>query len=82
MSRRRPAARWLPLLVLLLSAVMPQPGRAEHYPDRAVKIIVPFPAGGPTDVAARLIGQSLSAKLGQSVVMKITSARAEGSAPR
>jgi len=67
---RQMPARWLPLLVLLLSAVMPQPGRAEHYPDHAIKVIVPFPAGGPTDVAARLIGQSLSAKLGQSVVIE------------
>jgi len=70
LSRRRQAARWLPVLILLLSVVMPQPGRAEHYPERTVKIIVPFPAGGPTDVAARLIGQSLSAKLGQSVVIE------------
>jgi len=67
---RQMPARWLPLLVLLLSAVMPQPGRAAPYPDHAIKVIVPFPAGGPTDVAARLIGQSLSAKLGQSVVIE------------
>ena len=69
-SRHRPAIRWLSLLVLLLSGVVPQSGRAAPYPDRAIKIIVPFPAGGPTDVAARLIGQSLSAKLGQSVVIE------------
>ena len=69
-SRRRLATGWLPLFILLASAVVPQPGRAEHYPDRAIKIIVPFPAGGPTDVAARLIGQSLSTKLGQSVVIE------------
>jgi tripartite-type tricarboxylate transporter receptor subunit TctC len=69
-SRRRLVLRWLSLLVLLLSAVTPQSGRAGPYPDRAIKIIVPYPAGGPTDVAARLIGNSLSAKLGQSVVIE------------
>jgi tripartite-type tricarboxylate transporter receptor subunit TctC len=35
------------------------------YPDRPVKMIVPFAAGGPTDVVARLIGQKLSEKFGQ-----------------
>ena len=69
-GRSRRAARWLALLLLLAPAASPQAGRAERYPDHAVKIIVPFPAGGPTDVAARLIGQSLSAKLGQSVVIE------------
>src|SRR5215831_127362 len=34
------------------------------YPDRPVKIIVPFAAAGPTDVVARLIGQKLSEKYG------------------
>jgi hypothetical protein len=35
------------------------------YPDRPVKVIVPFAAGGPTDVTARLIGQKLLERFGQ-----------------
>jgi tripartite-type tricarboxylate transporter receptor subunit TctC len=38
---------------------------AAGYPDRVVKVIVPFPAGGVTDIAARLITQKLSERLGQ-----------------
>jgi len=43
---------------------------AQSYPNRLIKIIVPFPAGGPTDVAARLVVQSLSSSLGQNVIIE------------
>jgi tripartite-type tricarboxylate transporter receptor subunit TctC len=39
------------------------------YPGKSVRFIVPFPAGGPTDVLARVIGQKLSEQLGQPVVL-------------
>jgi tripartite-type tricarboxylate transporter receptor subunit TctC len=45
-------------------------GRAEAYPERTIKIVVPFPAGGPTDVAARLVAQSLSPRLGHNVIVE------------
>jgi tripartite-type tricarboxylate transporter receptor subunit TctC len=38
---------------------------AQQYPNKPVKIIIPFPAGGVTDIAGRLIAQRLSEKLGQ-----------------
>lgn len=38
---------------------------AQQYPTKPVKIIIPFPAGGVTDIAGRLIAQKLSEKLGQ-----------------
>jgi len=42
---------------------------AEAYPTRPVRLIVPFPAGGATDIVARLIGQWLSERLGQQFVI-------------
>jgi tripartite-type tricarboxylate transporter receptor subunit TctC len=40
----------------------------DKYPSRPIKMIVPFPAGGPIDVMARLVGQKLSTTVGQIVV--------------
>src|SRR5436309_14878940 len=70
--RPRRIARTLPALLLtcLCLASSLEPARAEGYPDRTIKLIVPFPAGGPTDVAARLLAQSLSPRLGQNVIVE------------
>ena len=47
-----------------------QPVSAQTYPDRPIKIVVPFPAGGPNDVMARLIAQTLSTGFGQPVIVE------------
>jgi tripartite-type tricarboxylate transporter receptor subunit TctC len=54
-------------LALSLAAVSPS---AADYPDHTIKIIVPFAAGGGTDVLARIIAQSLNSKWGQPVVVE------------
>ena len=42
----------------------------EKYPTRPIRLLVPFPAGGPVDVMGRLIGQKLSSTLGQQVIIE------------
>jgi tripartite-type tricarboxylate transporter receptor subunit TctC len=42
---------------------------SQAYPSKPVRIIVPFPAGNATDIVARLVGQSLSERLGQSFII-------------
>jgi tripartite-type tricarboxylate transporter receptor subunit TctC len=61
------------LIALLAIALVPsasRPGHAQAYPQRLIKIVVPFPAGGPTDVAARLIAAALASRLGQNVIVE------------
>ena len=46
------------------------PARADGYPERTVKIVVPFPAGGTADLLPRVIAESLSRKWGQPVIIE------------
>ena len=59
-------ARFLAMCVLALATT---PALAQ-YPSRPIKLIVPIPAGGAPDIAARVIGQKLSELLGQAVVVE------------
>jgi len=70
-SRRRLARGCISagLALAAMLAVLPQ-ADAQDYPSRPVKIIVPFPAGGTADVMPRVIGEWLSRKWGQPVVVE------------
>jgi tripartite-type tricarboxylate transporter receptor subunit TctC len=57
-------------LALTGVAALALPAAAQNYPDHPVKIIVPFGAGGPADVYARVIGQHLQESLKQSFVIE------------
>ncbi len=70
-SGRHPV-RWMVGAGIALAAMLAAlPGvRAQDYPSRAVKIIVPFPAGGTADVMPRIFAEWLSRKWGQPVVVE------------
>lgn len=57
--------------LLAAAAVLPATAHAQPaYPSRVVRIVVPYPAGGATDVIARMIGEKLTAQWGQPVVIE------------
>src|SRR5215218_6416184 len=61
------------LLLTLLALVMASPSFAQgdaSYPDRPVRIVVPFPAGSATDIVSRLMAQKFSARLGQQFIVE------------
>ena len=64
----RPVLAALGTIAALLT-IAPAPSAAQTYPARPVTLIVPFPAGGPADIIARILAQSLSQTLGQSVIV-------------
>ena len=65
------ASLLLACLILLVTALAgPTPAVAQTWPERTIKLIVPFPAGGPTDVAARLVVEHMTARLRQSIVVE------------
>jgi tripartite-type tricarboxylate transporter receptor subunit TctC len=58
------------LVSTLLVAFASAQERPDAFPTRSIKIVVPFPAGGPSDVLARMIGVKMSEDWGQSVVVE------------
>ena len=60
----------LALFLVLLAPNLFSPSLADDYPSRPIRVIVPFGAGGPADVAARLLGKEFQASLGQPFVVE------------
>jgi tripartite-type tricarboxylate transporter receptor subunit TctC len=53
----------------LAAALASTPGAAQNYPTKAIRLIVPFPPGGPNDILGRVLAQILSEQLGYQVVV-------------
>jgi len=64
------AFRWMAALAAALAVSLAGPALAQDYPNKTIKMIVPYPPGGPTDVQARVVAQKLGELLGQSVVVE------------
>src|ERR1700751_3984994 len=64
--------RWIAFAVVsaLMMGTAAAQERPDAFPTRSIKIVVPFPAGGPSDVLARMIGQKMSEDWGQAVVVE------------
>ncbi|MFL6929632.1 MAG: Bug family tripartite tricarboxylate transporter substrate binding protein [Xanthobacteraceae bacterium] len=57
------------LMVIALTAAPTAVALAQSYPDKPIKMVVPFPPGGPIDTMGRLVAHHLTASLGQQVVI-------------
>jgi tripartite-type tricarboxylate transporter receptor subunit TctC len=54
---------------LVVALCLPSAALAQAYPDRAIRFVVPYPAGGPLDIVARLLAQKVSQAVAQPVVV-------------
>src|SRR5215470_17714176 len=71
MRNRTMRTQWAKFAVmLLLVCAMPATGLAQAWPQRPIKMIVPFPAGGGTDFIGRLAAKHLTERLGQQIIVE------------
>ena len=54
---------------IAMAGIFPVAAQAQTYPSKSIRMIVPFPAGGATDIVARLIAQKLGGAVGQQVIV-------------
>ena len=71
MKRRKSITLILTLGLALAIGLVPVQSRAQTWPQRAVRVILPLPAGTATDMAARLFAQRLAERWGQPVIVDL-----------
>lgn len=62
--------RWLAAALSLIVALAAWPAESQEYPSHVITMVVPFPAGGPTDLVGRLIANVMSKELGQQIIIE------------
>jgi tripartite-type tricarboxylate transporter receptor subunit TctC len=67
---------WRALAAGLSLLLLPAPGTAQDFPTKPIKLIVPFPPGGPNDIIARLVGQRMTELCKQPVIIENRSGQA------
>ena len=60
----------LKALVIGLTLLCPASSMAQDFPNKPIRLIVPFPPGGPNDIIARVVGQRMSEILKQSIIIE------------
>jgi tripartite-type tricarboxylate transporter receptor subunit TctC len=63
-------AIWIAVASFVLAAGLPAPAPAQEWPQRPIRIIVSFGAGGGADIISRILGQSMQERLGQPIVIE------------
>ena len=70
---KHPLRLWIAAAALALPFVLPSDAIAQdtgNWPNRPIRIVVPFPAGGTADVLPRVLAEKISTRLGQSVLIE------------
>ncbi|MCW5621606.1 MAG: tripartite tricarboxylate transporter substrate binding protein [Burkholderiales bacterium] len=67
---QHPWSRWSARLFFALLALAAACAQAQTYPDKPIKLVVPFPAGGTTDIVGRIVAEHASRRLGQQMIVE------------
>ena len=62
--------RFLVCVAVVTASLGLPDARAQSYPDRPIRLVVPFPAGGTTDIVARVVSEHVSRRLGQQMIVE------------
>ncbi len=70
MKRHHPIVNICAVALTAMGAFAPVPAQSQAYPVKTIRLVVPFPAGGATDIFARVLSQKMSERLGQTLVVE------------